>query len=231
MEAKGMSSTGTQEMSVRELIEAGMYEEALQHSKNNSFEKAYCYYKIGKYRSALKTAAKKQGEKWSALRMQTYYCLDRYAEALKESKSLPKKGAVFVNYAAALSLHIMEHPKNISQKNECREIAQKLEEPLKSEVLYNLTLSSLPNRERVIEELKEINTESADVDTQEIVHAQISTLEGKHERISSERLLKRNRAIHQWNAGNKEELQENKESFLGTLRKFQREALRRAETQ
>jgi len=203
------------EEKVISLVNLGRFKEALSLARNNSFEKAYCYYKLGKPRSCLKTAGKKTGEKWSALRMQAYYVLDRYEDAVKEGSVLKKEGASLVNYSAALSLLSLERGEALEEIEKIEEHAQHLHGAIREEVMYNLSFSALPNKEKFVEKLKKINP--AEKETVSLVESQINTALGNLESVEEGALNRRDRLVHRYNAeGRAEGLEE-------TLKLFQRE--------
>ncbi|KAH9386001.1 uncharacterized protein NEMAJ01_0897 [Nematocida major] len=181
------------------LIKMDRYREALKFCHNNTFEKGYCYYKLGKYKSALHTAGRKKGNAWATLRSQIYYKLDRPVEAMNELK-MKLTGPVLVNYASSVGMACVAN----SLKNAETEVQNLLErvksEPvdIQGEVLYNLAFSYLPDKKLMHQKLEEIDT--PDRDHRDLVNSQIYNLEGKYKEISPNILNKSNRAIHRYNA-------------------------------
>lgn len=213
----------TKEQKGISLIKLERFKEALKYCHNNTFEKAYCYYKIGKYKSALKTSGTKTGDAWHTLRSQIYYKMDRHQSAVDEMKKLKsqeKHGPVLVNYAANVALSVAESKtEDNSGSEEIESILQSLENEKVDtcgEVLYNLAFAHLTDRRVMLKKLKEIDT--PDRDHRELVNAQIYNIQAKQKEISPSVLTKSNKAIHRYNAESIETpcLQE-------TMKKFQRD--------
>ncbi|KAI5191188.1 hypothetical protein NEMIN01_1396 [Nematocida minor] len=193
----------TREQKTVALMKMDRFKEALKYCYNNTFEKAYCFYRIGKYKCALKTAGKKKGSAWISLRSQIYYKLDRHLDAIKEIGKLKEiKGPVLVNYAANVALAIAEN-KAEADSTKGKEMATVLEKiknekiDIQGEVLYNLAFSYLPDRRKVLNKLKEIDT--PDRDHRELVQAQIHNIQDMQKEISPSILNRSNKAIHRYN--------------------------------
>ncbi|KAI5187800.1 hypothetical protein NEHOM01_2377 [Nematocida homosporus] len=185
------------------LLELKQYEQALHLAKNNSFAKAYCYYKLGKYGAVLKTAKHKKGECWASIRMQAYYALDRYECAIAEAAELPQSEAVLVNYAAALGLAAAgTGSKWVKEISECSSRAQGLEENMRNEVAYNLCFQNLPYKEKFVRSLKALAP--SDPETRVLVDSQVLALNGQHGSIPADGLLRRNREILFYNRDGEE---------------------------
>lgn len=207
-----------QEESLSSLIERKEYERALEKARNNTFEKAYCYYKLGKHKSCLKTAGKKEGQMWSTLRMQAHYALDRHDKALQEAASLPLIGELLVNYAASLALDV--HGKKGEEAEEivkqCEALIQK--EPvalLKQEAKYNLGLRFYQDPQEHIRYLEQVKAPEGG---SSLIEAEIMNLSQDHDKIRTEGLSKRNRAIVEYN-----KTRQDNEFVPSGLKKFQRE--------
>lgn len=190
---------GEQEEPLSSLIERKEYEQALKKAKNNTFEKAYCYYKLKKYKACLKTAGKKEGQMWSTLRMQAYYALDEHVKALHEAVGLPLIGELLVNYTASLALALSNKKTEEAEGilKQCEALIQK--EPvtmLKQEAKYNLGLRFYQNPQEQIRYLEEVKAEEGG---SSLIEAEIKNLSQEYDKIRTEGLSKRNRAILEYN--------------------------------
>lgn len=199
------------------LIALGKYKEALGEAKNNSFEKAYCYYKLGKYKAAIKTAGKREGRQWESIRMQSYYSLNRYTDAIREGDKIYKiNGESLVNYSAAVAMAAVAGENVEEEARRCREAAESSEEYVRAETMYNLALMHMPKRDKTVEELQKIET--TDTECAESIKAQIATLEQRYKDVPVQSLLKRNREIHQYNITGEEA-----PGLVSNMKVFQRE--------
>ncbi|OAG30461.1 hypothetical protein NEDG_02003 [Nematocida displodere] len=207
----------SEEDKVVSLIKLEEFAKALGRAKNNTVAKAYCYYKLKKYQACLKTAGRKESEEWSALRMQALFALDRYDEAVNEGRTLNLTRHTLVNYAAALALAHQARPVYSAELKECRKMVEaEADLLLREEGRYNLALAVARDGEAFVSALREIHP--TEKDTLILVNAQINNSLSNFEKIDTEHLSKRNRAIVEYNHHGRD-----RDMVAASLKKWQEE--------
>jgi tetratricopeptide (TPR) repeat protein len=195
------------------LIKLGRYEEALKGARNNSFEKAYCYYRLHKHSSALKTVGRKRGEKWSILKSHVLYAMGRYDEALSFLGEALEGNERAVNFAAINSLcrlqagempSLYDPPVRSlsSDPVEGSALLKKMKDAmLREEVMYNCLFEEIGERGKYLEMLKENRDAFSSEEMRILATAQIDNLCGVFGSIDKSLLTKRNAAVVEYNEG------------------------------
>lgn len=196
------------------LIKLERHEEALRAAKNNSYEKAYCYYRVKKYKSCLKTVGGRLGEKWAILKAQALYALGRYRESAQAMQQVLQGDERAVNFSAAVSLGRLSdlpkspsvfastedrapHRNDIHRPSEARQIKDLL---LREEFAYNQWFESLHDPGIYARTLKAKECECKCEEVKTLVKNQLLNLTENFSEIDTGALSKRNAKVVEYNA-------------------------------
>lgn len=88
-------------------IHLGKYLEGLKYSGKNTYETAYIFYKLRKYKKGLKICNKNSGERWDVLTSQISFGMGYYNKAFEYLNKVSKDDEIVVNLQAMKSLGIL----------------------------------------------------------------------------------------------------------------------------
>lgn len=198
-------------------IHLGRYTEGLKYSLKNTFESAYLYYKLKKYKKALRICNKNKSEYFDMLKSQILYCLGYYNEAFNLLNKFPKDDEIVVNLQAMKSLGILVqnvnkvigHPLYIKNKED-KIMYEDLEnykfksKEIYNEFLYNKSFEKAYDKNEFKNYLKNYSNQKSNIFSQ-----QLANIEGKFDSINIENLSKTQKNILEFNMKKKDFISNN----------------------
>lgn len=126
-EILGLDSPTYDKYKIVACIFLGRYRDALIYCTENTFEKAYCFYKLKNFKRSLKVLNKLSGQNVECLRAQCLYFIGRYSESHEIMSKFPNRDEIAVNMSAIESLNVLSQSNGIFSYKPDRKITTKSE--------------------------------------------------------------------------------------------------------